>query len=280
MEMIDNRIVRKIAILLTFLFVQCVSSSKYDEVVEEKNRIAVDRNRVTEARDKLIDELMKERHLYAEFRVQKDARIDQLETALEAAGQQIDQTEAQRMASLKEKRAMEEELRVLRERQEMIERQMATYKSLIARFRDMIDRGDLKVRFEDGRMYLVLASDVLFPSGVATLSKSGKETILETGRKLVGIDRKFQVEGHTDDRPIKGGSLRFRNNWELGAGRAISVVETLIDAGVPANRVSAASFSDTLPVKPNNTREGRAANRRIEIVIIPDLMPIPELETD
>lgn len=262
------------------MLAQCVSSSKYEDVVEEKNRIKLDRNRISEARDELIDELMKERHRYAEFRIQKNARIEQLETALDTAGQQIEQTEAQRAASLAEKRAMEEELRSLRKRQEMIERQMATYKSLVGRFRDMIDRGDLTVRFEDGRMYLVLASDVLFPSGVAKLSSSGKSTISETGKKLAGIDRKFQVEGHTDDRPIRGGGLRYRDNWELGAGRAISVVQALIEAGVPKHRISAASFADSRPVRTNDTKEGRAANRRIEIVVLPELMQIPELETD
>ena len=89
-------------------------------------------------------------------------------------------------------------------------------------------------------------------------------------------DRRFQVEGHTDNVPIK--TAQYPSNWELASARAIAVTKALVDASLPADRVSAASYADYRPVSSNDTPEGRAANRRIEIVVVPDLSTLPGFE--
>ena len=89
-------------------------------------------------------------------------------------------------------------------------------------------------------------------------------------------DRQFQVEGHTDDQPIK--TTRFPNNWWLASGRAIAVAEILIKAGLQTTAVSAASFGEFRPITSNSTPQGRAQNRRIEIVLVPDLSKVPGFE--
>ncbi|MEL6179551.1 MAG: OmpA family protein, partial [Myxococcota bacterium] len=85
--------------------------------------------------------------------------------------------------------------------------------------------------------------------------------------------RDFQVEGHTDNVPMKGGS-----NWELAASRAMAVVRTMLGAGLSPQRVSAASYGEHKPTASNDDANGRQANRRIEIVIIPDLSRLPGFE--
>lgn len=278
-------------VFVVFSVTACVSSRRYielekeyDEVLHERNRLqaereeldrrreqlAVSRDDLELSRDQLVDELLNDRERFAAYQREQDEEIRKLESELANARREVNVTQLERSA-------MEEELQMLRERQALVEEQIQTYRDLVSRFRDMIDRGDLDVQFRNGRMYLVLSSDVLFPSGVAELSTQGRRTIRETGEKLADIDRLFQVEGHTDNRQIRGG-IRFRDNWELGAGRAISVVKELIEAGVPEIRLSGASFSDTQPVQSNSTAEGRSANRRIEIVVVPELMPLAELE--
>ncbi|HVE81711.1 MAG TPA: OmpA family protein, partial [Myxococcales bacterium] len=138
----------------------------------------------------------------------------------------------------------------------------------------LIDAGKLKVRIREGRMVVALATDVLFPSGSSTLSKDGKAAIAEVAGLLASIpDRKFQIEGHTDNVPVRGG--QYFANWGLAANRALTVLSTMIDAGLPPERISAASFGDSAPAKPNDTPENRAANRRIEIVVVPDLASLP-----
>jgi chemotaxis protein MotB len=126
-------------------------------------------------------------------------------------------------------------------------------------------------------MVVVLATDVLFGSGSASLSKDGKAAIVEVAGVLAGIPRRaFQIEGHTDAVPIA--SAQFPSNWELASARAITVVETMIEAGVKPERVSAASFADSRPVQKNESVEGRKGNRRIEIVVLPDLSTLPGFE--
>ena len=123
-------------------------------------------------------------------------------------------------------------------------------------------------------MVVELATDVLFGSGSARLSKAGKEAVGEVTEVFKSIEnRKFQVEGHTDNVPIK--TRQYPSNWHLAAARAVSVVREMVKDGMPSERVSAASYGDARPVALNRTKEGRAANRRIEVVVVPDLSSLP-----
>lgn len=137
----------------------------------------------------------------------------------------------------------------------------------------------LKVETRDNRMLIQLQGDVLFDSGSATLRKEGK-SILGQVAEVVRNDptlsaREFQVAGHTDSKPLKGGA--FFDNWGLSAMRARTVVEFLTgdqaDGGGGLNRAkwSAAGYADTDPVAPNDDDNNRKKNRRVELVIQPDV---------
>lgn len=159
-------------------------------------------------------------------------------------------------------------------KREETEKRVQEYRDLMRRFKSLIDTGKLSVRMVDGRMVVVLGSDILFASGSADLSDAGRGHISEITKVLRDIpNRKYQIEGHTDSAPIK--TARFPSNWELAAGRAVSVVNTMIETGLPKERVSAASFADSRPVANNSTAQGKQANRRIEIVVVPDLSQMP-----
>ena len=169
---------------------------------------------------------------------------------------------------------MQKALDELARRKAESDARVAEFRKLLDRFKSLIDAGKLKVKIVDGRMVVALATDVLFSSGSATLSADGKTAIGEVAQVLASIpDRKYQVEGHTDDVPIK--TAQYPSNWELASGRALTVVKTMIEAGVPADRISGASFGESKPAVKNDSPEGRAANRRIEIVVVPDLSSLP-----
>jgi len=153
------------------------------------------------------------------------------------------------------------------------EKRVAEMKQLLAQLKTMIDAGKLRVKIADGRMVLELPSDVLFASGSADLSKDGLTTIAQVTNALLTLQRKLQVEGHTDNVPIH--NTRFPSNWALGAGRAITIVNTMIAAGMNPAQLSAASYGEFKPVAPNDAEDGRQRNRRIEIVIVPDLSQLP-----
>lgn len=152
-----------------------------------------------------------------------------------------------------------------------LDRQQAQAKELMADLKPLIDRGVLKVEVAKGRVTIAVASDVLFASGSAELTESARRDVAEVARVLArrASEYHFQVEGHTDSEPIR--TAAFPDNWYLGAARAIAVAQQMITSGFPRDHLSAASFADTRPVAPNSSEAGRRQNRRIEIVLLPDL---------
>ena len=148
------------------------------------------------------------------------------------------------------------------------------YTDLITDFRPQLESEDVEIIVYPDRMSLALSQDVTFDSGSARITSAGDDTM----GTLAGLverhpDRRFVVEGHTDSRPIN--TSRFRNNWELGAARAVAVVESLIEQGVPADRLAVVSYGDTEPLAPNDTPEQQKINRRVEISFQPTLEELP-----
>ena len=119
------------------------------------------------------------------------------------------------------------------------------------------ERG-LVIRFKDG---------VLFSSGKATISESGYNLLNEIAEKIQGIPNLVVIEGFTDNIPIKTND--FPSNWELSVARAIGVAKFMIDdMDIGEERISVSGFGEQRPIDTNDTEEGRANNRRIEITIL------------
>jgi len=266
-----------LCVLAALLSTACVTQGTYDKLKAENDGLQSnleDKNQALESADKKIQRLTNEKaQLQAELQAEQDKvkdlseRIDRLSADMAAATK--DKSRLQ--ASVQD---MTQALAELEKRRAEAESRIAEFKSLLERFRALIDAGKLKVRIQDGRMVVVLATDILFGSGSANLSKDGKAAIEEVAQLLAQIPKRaFQIEGHTDDVPIK--TAQFKSNWELAAARAINVLKAMVEAGMPPERISAASFGDTRPVVPNDSPEQRAQNRRIEIIIVPDLSGLP-----
>lgn len=208
-----------------------------------------------------------------------EARNADLVGRLQALGQNVEALESERttlQGSLTEtQRALEE----LRERERQQQERLATFRQMLERFRSMIDSGRLRVRIFRNRMVVELPDNVLFDSGDDELKAEGQQTLAEVAQVLATIEgRQFQVAGHTDNVPIR--SRRFPSNWDLSASRAVTVARYLIESGnLGREHVSAAGYADTQPVDTNDTPEGRAHNRRIEIQLVPNLDELPDLSS-
>ena len=165
----------------------------------------------------------------------------------------------------------------LQKQQAAAEKRAQQFRDMVAKFKSMIDAGKLQVEIRDGLMLVKLPDNILFDPGKTDLKPAGKDAIAQVTSILSGIEgRKFQVAGHTDNVPIK--SARFKSNWELSAARAVEVTKLMIADGMDPKRLSAAGFADELPVGDNATDEGRRANRRIEIVVQPNLNELPGMD--
>lgn len=213
----------------------------------------------------------------------KDARIAELESEGQdtaAALQQCKEDRANLNTLVKgytgEINAMEAALAEAAAREARAAKRLAEYRSMLKQLKSMIDAGKLNVRVVRNKMVVELPEAVLFASGSAKLKEEGVRVLAEVGPVLASLgERQFQVGGHTDDRPIK--TKRFPSNWELSGARGIEVTRLLIEYGVPPTRISAAAYADTQPVASNDTPEGRALNRRIEIALQPSLDELPDL---
>lgn len=194
----------------------------------------------------------------------------ELSERLRKAGQNVQDLAGERStlaAALAETRARLEELA---RQQAAAEARAAQFRDLVGRFQKLADAGQLRVVARDGRMLIELPNDVLFDPAKTELKPPGRAALVEVAKVLATMpDRRFQVAGHTDNVKIRG--PRFASNWELSTARAVEVVRLLVESGVRPESVSAAGYGEHAPVASNDTPEGRAKNRRIEIALVPDL---------
>lgn len=188
----------------------------------------------------------------------------------------LDAEQARKQSAVLEQEALRQRQLAAQLAQEKtaLEKKSAEYEALATSLDSEIKAGRIQVSELKGKLTVRMAEKVLFPSGSATVSRAGKETLekIAVAFKDVG-NRLIRVEGHTDNVPIK--TERFPSNWELSSARAIAVVRILQDKGVDPTLLGAAGYASYQPVAPNDTPEGRAQNRRIEISLAAPLSALP-----
>jgi chemotaxis protein MotB len=228
---------------------------------------------------------------YSEEEMQaKITQIDQLTKALEASRareadlqgrfDKLSKENSEMTARLQAQNVSVEQLQKavaqLKDREKQAEARLKTFRTMLEGFKSMIASGKLRVKIVRGRMVVELAENILFDSGKAELKPEGQAAMTEVAEVLKTItDRDFQITGHTDNIPIR--THRFPSNWELSTARAVTVTRFMGDKGVAPERLSAAGYADTQPVAANDTPEGRQQNRRIEIVLMPNLQELPDM---
>jgi chemotaxis protein MotB len=207
------------------------------------------------------------------------AKIEQLKAQLKAAGVDISNLNAnleQQARALEDYRRRAEQLEAIKKRFELLREKLQALTKL-----------GLNVTVRNNRMVIQLPGDVLFDSGRETLKKDGQDIlnkVAEVVRNDAGLaSRSFQVAGHTDDAPLSGG--RFKDNWGLSVMRAREVLAFLITptdkggGGLNPTRWSASGYGDVDPVKPNDTPENKQANRRCELVVVPNVEEMLDLKS-
>jgi chemotaxis protein MotB len=163
----------------------------------------------------------------------------------------------------------------------LIARQKQAMRNLKERLSDALlnfeDKG-LTVEARDGKVYVSMENKLLFKSGSWTVEAAGQNAI----KSLAGVlaenpDIAILIEGHTDNVPYRGkGPLK--GNWDLSTKRATAIVNQLLEnPDILPQNLTAAGRGEYLPIAPNSTRSGRAANRRIEVVLSPQLDEISQI---
>ena len=183
-----------------------------------------------------------------------EQKLAQLTAAAEAAMQANGANAEQRQAEAEEQKESNKKAEIAED-------------ELKVALRQQIGQGLVAVDRQEDKVIITVGAGGAFPSGSAELTESARQLMEEIAGVNESGSGEITVSGHTDDVPLIFGS-QFRDNWDLAAARASSVVQALEDTGkVPAGRMQAVSFGESQPVATNDTARGRATNRRIEIEI-------------
>ncbi len=182
---------------------------------------------------------------------------------------------------------LNERLAQLDDREKTIEQLQGVINEQNARVRQILDQvksalngfssSDLTVREEGGKVYVAMSDKLLFESGSAVVNDKGREALGKLSLVLnEQTDVDVYIEGHTDSVPIH--TVQFRDNWDLSVIRATSVVRILTEGyGVSPLQIQPCGRGEFKPVDTNKSAEGRARNRRTEIIIAPRLDKLYDL---
>ena len=156
-------------------------------------------------------------------------------------------------------------------KEEKVQEVSKTYGDMLDKMKNEVAQGQVTITELKGKLTVNMVDAILFASGEAEVKPEGLEVLSKVIDVLKDVkDKAIRVEGHTDNIKIHGAlTKRFPTNWELSAARAVNVARYLEKQGIDPALLSTAAYGEYKPVASNDTKEGRAKNRRIEIVLVP-----------
>jgi chemotaxis protein MotB len=277
--------IKKTMVLIAgiILVTGCVTTKKYEVSLNVASALQAEKEDLEERLQDIMESLKKEkadRETLEQDMVKLKADMDDLTRHRESL-LQINQELIENVAKLSQEKieTMKDKDRtiteLIKEKEKAITELKGTYDNLVSELNEEIKKGEIEVTQLKDKLTLSMVEKILFDSGSAAIKQNGKEVLARVADILRSIyDKQIRIEGHTDNVQI-GRVLaeKFPTNWELSTARSTTVVRYLQHQGVDPTFLSAAGYSEYSPVDDNETEEGRARNRRIEIVLIP-------LETD
>jgi chemotaxis protein MotB len=252
-------------LLSAVFFTSCVSQKKY--------KAALSREQALNAKnDELGNTITDLRNQVATLQTDNAKLVKQIDDALKKA------SDATGLANMTQKELDAEQKR-LWDLRKLLQQQQEAVENLRKKMSDALvgfNSNELQVFVKNGRVYVSLQENLLFPSGSAVVNPKGKQALGTLAQVLnVNPDINVVVEGHTDSIPIRG---KYEDNWALSVARATSIVRILTDTyKVDPIRVIASGKSKFEPIDSNETPEGRQHNRRTEIILAPKLDELMQL---
>jgi len=210
----------------------CVSKGKYNELAKERDTL---HSQSTALKEDLEAE-----------RTRLNQELAETSTRLSATSEELEQMKAK-----------------AREQEEV-------YTNLVKELSTELDSKKITIRQMKTGIDVNMPEDILFASGSARVSESGREVLAKVGKQLEEVPYQILVSGFTDNVPIAGQlAQRYPSNWDLAAARATNVLRLLEENNVPSDKLVAVSYGETQPIASNDDEEGRKQNRRIEIRLRP-----------
>ena len=256
----------------------CVAESTYMKKVGEADILSKELTELQQTHKKLV---LDNAELKTRFnRLTEDAAVltsdkKQLEGILKAKSDTLSKNISELRQQVAEMRVENKKLNddiseLQKAKEEKVKEVSGTYEQLLANMKNEIAKGQVTISELKGKLTVNMEAAILFDSGKADVKPDGLNILSKMVETLKNVsDKAIRIEGHTDVIQITGGLTRtFPTNWELSAARAINVTKFLQQQGIDPRNLSAAAFAEHKPVADNDTKEGRAKNRRIEITLV------------
>jgi len=279
-------------LILSAILSACVSETVHQQKIDENlhlqsvikgferdyERLKEDKTQLAERNDSLNQRLLEaiERNkLLQEDLMRARADLDRVEKVLAdrsaEAGAAMSEMRQEVDRLTEQTNDLQQQLEIERQaREARLAEVQGTYDELVGKLEDEIQRGEVKISELKGKLTVNVVDKILFDSGQAALKPAGIKVLQQIGDILKSaVDKDIQVEGHTDNVPIRGTLTEvYPSNWELSTARANTVLHFLQDnVGISGERLSAVGYGEYRPIDSNSTAEGRALNRRIQIVL-------------
>ncbi|WP_037317731.1 flagellar motor protein MotB [Salegentibacter sp. Hel_I_6] len=265
---------------------------KYRNLDEEFSAVKEDYAKATAERDRLRDELESSRKNYTTLKNSYDALEENSSAAISENSRQnrqlLAELEEKEQALVAEKsrldklqRDLDARSRRVNELEELIaakDAKMNSLKDAISKALTNFEGKGLTVEQRDGKVYVSMESKLLFSSGSWAVNTEGRQAVQQLGQVLAeNPDIAVLIEGHTDNVPY-GGSGPLNDNWDLSTKRATSIVQILKENNnIDPQNLTAAGRGEYAPIATNETAEGKAKNRRIEVILTPKLDEVTKL---
>ena len=288
-----------ILFIITLCVTNCVSTKVFNDLESRYSKVKIEKNKLQNSEDSLqqsLDKLdLKLSDTQAYLEVSRDSTKlglkinellnEELDLAKKNSTLKIQENIAKNNALIKKIALKETELLSRTERIDRLEKIISSQKKILSDLKNRISeallnyRGKgLSIKQRNGKVYISMENKLLFKSGKWNIELQGKQALMRLSKVLEeNPDISILIEGHTDNIPFTSKGA-MESNWDLSTKRATAVVKILLENNniLPQN-LTAAGKSEFVPIASNTTIEGRAANRRIEIILSPSLDKIIEL---
>lgn len=248
----------------------CALSSQYREAIEQRQEL-VDRDEAQSARIGRLesDSVSIQSELADAYELVEDLRVENGELSDQVAD--LEQQESLLSEGLREQNAQMVRFQSDLERANQEVSQLTeTYGELMSELESEVSAGRIQIDQLREGVRVAVSDEVLFDSGSARIDRQGEEVVRKISGQLASMDHRVEVQGHTDNLAISGNlAAAYPSNWELAAARAAAVVRLMEEEGVASDRLTLTSFASNRPISENDSAEGRAMNRRIEIRLRP-----------
>lgn len=275
----ESRYLQKVSEVDNLAAEQVALQKRYDALAAENGQLKADQDRLDQSLTALSTEKSRLDDEVAKLSAVRKDLVQDLKSSQNESLQRISELR-QKIADLEahnerlrlEINGLKQDIaRVQKAKEEEVLTTSKTYEQLLDKMKQEISQGQVTISELKGKLTVNLVDAILFDSGKAEVKSNGLLVL----QKVVDIlktvtDKAIRIEGHTDNVPIHGQlTARYPTNWELSAARAINVTRYLQQQGIDPLSLSAVAYGEYRPVASNDNEEGRARNRRIEIILVP-----------